>query len=59
MSIPIAHEDAATTRGKWTPDLISMKNLQTDQIGEIYMDTESKENESKAIGPHIIVLREN
>lgn len=58
MSIPDAHEDAATMGAMSMLDLMKRNNLKPDQIGKIYVGTESGVDEAKAIGTYIVGMLE-
>lgn len=58
MSIPDAHEDAATMGAMSVLDLMKRNDLLPDQIGKIYVGTESGVDEAKAIGTYIIGMLE-
>ena len=58
MSIPDAYEDAATMGAMSTLDLMKRNDLLPDQIGKIYVGTESGVDEAKAIGTYIIGMLE-
>lgn len=58
MSIPDAHEDAATMGAMSMLDLMKRNDLSPDQIGKIYVGTESGVDEAKAIGTYIIGMLE-
>ncbi|VVB63411.1 Hydroxymethylglutaryl-CoA synthase [uncultured archaeon] len=58
MSIPDAHEDAATMGAMSMLDLMKRNDLLPDQIGKIYVGTESGVDEAKAIGTYIIGMLE-
>lgn len=58
MSIPDAHEDAATMGAMSMLDLMRRNDLFPDQIGKIYVGTESGVDEAKAIGTYIIGMME-
>jgi hydroxymethylglutaryl-CoA synthase len=58
MSIPDAHEDAATMGAMSMLDLMRRNDLLPDQIGKIYVGTESGVDEAKAIGTYIIGMLE-
>ena len=58
MSIPDAHEDAATMGAMSMLDLMKRNDLLPDQIGKVYVGTESGVDEAKAIGTYIIGMLE-
>jgi hydroxymethylglutaryl-CoA synthase len=58
MSIPDVHEDAATMGAMSMLDLMKRNDLLPDQIGKIYVGTESGVDEAKAIGTYIIGMLE-
>lgn len=58
MSIPDVHEDAATMGAMSMLDLMRRNDLLPDQIGKIYVGTESGVDEAKAIGTYIIGMLE-
>lgn len=58
MSIPDAHEDAATMGAMSILDLMRRNNLLPNRIGKIYVGTESGVDEAKAIGTYIIGMLE-
>lgn len=58
MSIPDAHEDAATMGAMSLWELMKINRLLPEQIGKIYVGTESGVDEAKAIGTYIIGMLE-
>jgi hydroxymethylglutaryl-CoA synthase len=58
MGIPDVHEDAATMGAMSMLDLMRRNDLLPDQIGKIYVGTESGVDEAKAIGTYIIGMLE-
>ncbi len=58
MAIPDAHEDAATMAAMSLLELMKRANLQPEEIGKIYVGTESAVDEAKAIGTYIIGMLE-
>ena len=58
MSIPDAHEDAATMGAMSMLELMKRNDLLPDQIDKIYVGTESGVDEAKAIGTYIIGMLE-
>jgi len=58
MSIPDAHEDAATLGAMSMLNLMRRNDISPDQIGKIYVGTESGVDEAKAIGTYIIGMLE-
>lgn len=58
IAIPDAHEDAATMAAMSLLDLIQRNNLSPEEIGKIYVGTESGVDEAKAIGTYVIGMLE-
>lgn len=58
MAVPDAHEDAATMAAMSLLDLMRRSDLQPDEIGKVYVGTESSADESKAIGTYVIGMLE-
>jgi len=58
MAIPDAHEDAATMAAMALLDLMKRSDLKPEQIGKIYIGTESAVDEAKAIGTYVIGMLE-
>lgn len=59
MAIPDSHEDAATMAAMSIKDLMERNNLKPDQIGKIYVGTESGVDEAKAIGTYVVGMLGN
>lgn len=59
MAIPDAHEDAATMAAMSLLDLMRRNDLAPDQIGRIYIGTESAVDEAKAMGTYVIGMLED
>jgi len=58
MAVPDAHEDAATMAAMSLLDLMRRANLRPEDIGKIYVGTESAVDEAKAIGTYVIGMLE-
>jgi hydroxymethylglutaryl-CoA synthase len=58
MAVPDAHEDAATMAASSTLDLMRNNDLQPEEVGRIYIGTESGVDEAKAIGTYVIGMLE-
>lgn len=58
MAIPDAHEDAATMAAMSLLELMQRADLAPEEIGKIYVGTESGVDEAKAIGTYIIGMLE-
>jgi hydroxymethylglutaryl-CoA synthase len=58
MAIPDAHEDAATMAAMSVLKLMQRADLEPEQIGKIYVGTESAVDEAKAIGTYVIGMLE-
>ena len=58
MAIPDAHEDAATMAAMSLLNLMQRSDLHPDDIGKIYIGTESAVDEAKAIGTYVIGMLE-
>jgi len=58
MSIPDAHEDSATMGAMSLLDLMKRNDLLPEQIGKIYIGTESGVDEAKSMGTYIIGMLE-
>jgi hydroxymethylglutaryl-CoA synthase len=58
MAIPDAHEDAATMAAMSLWELMQRNRLQPQDIGKIYIGTESGVDEAKAIGTYVIGMLE-
>jgi hydroxymethylglutaryl-CoA synthase len=58
MAVPDAHEDAATMAAMSILDLMRRNCLHPEDIGRIYVGTESGVDEAKAIGTYIIGMLE-
>ncbi len=58
MAIPDAHEDAATMAAMSLLQLMRRNDLCPDEIGKIYIGTESAVDEAKAIGTYVIGMLE-
>lgn len=58
MAVPDAHEDAATMAAMSLLDLMRRNDLRPEEIGKIYIGTESAVDEAKAIGTYVIGMLE-
>jgi hydroxymethylglutaryl-CoA synthase len=58
MAVPDAHEDAATMAAMSLLDLMRRCDIQPEEIGKIYVGTESSADEAKAIGTYVIGMLE-
>ena len=58
MAIPDAHEDAASMAAMSLLDLMKRNNLKPDQVGRVYVGTESGVDEAKAIGTYVVGMLE-
>jgi hydroxymethylglutaryl-CoA synthase len=58
MAVPDAHEDAATMAAMSLLGLMQRNDLRPDEIGKIYVGTESGVDEAKAIGTYVIGMLE-
>lgn len=58
MAVPDFHEDAATMAAMSVLELMKRNELRPDQVGRIYVGTESGVDESKAIGTYVIGMLE-
>jgi len=58
MAVPDAHEDAATMAAMSVLELMKRNHLKPEQIGRIYLGTESGVDESKAMGTYVIGMLE-
>ena len=58
MAVPDAHEDAATMAAMSLLDLMQRADLRPEEIGKIYVGTESALDEAKAIGTYVIGMLE-
>lgn len=58
MAIPDAHEDAATMAAMSVHELMQRNSLRPQDIGKIYIGTESGVDEAKAIGTYVIGMLE-
>jgi hydroxymethylglutaryl-CoA synthase len=58
MAVPDAHEDAATFAATSTLDLMRNNDLLPEDVGRIYIGTESGVDEAKAIGTYVIGMLE-
>lgn len=58
MAIPDAHEDSATMAAQSALDLMKRNGLLPEQIGKIYIGTESGVDEAKAAGAYVIGMLE-
>jgi len=58
MSIPDAHEDAATMAASAVLELMKRSDIMPKDIGKIYMGTESAVDEAKAMGTYVIGMLE-
>lgn len=59
MAIPDAHEDAATMAAMSLLDLMRRSDLHPEEIGKIYVGTESAVDEAKAMGTYVIGMLES
>ena len=58
MAVPDAHEDAATMAAMSLLDLMRRTRLRPEDIGKIYVGTESALDEAKAMGTYVIGMME-
>ncbi len=58
MAVPDAHEDAATMAAMSLLDLMRRDDLRPEEIGKIYVGTESALDEAKAMGTGVIGMLE-
>jgi hydroxymethylglutaryl-CoA synthase len=58
MAVPDAHEDAATMAASSTLELMRKNDLMPEEVGRIYIGTESGVDEAKAIGTYVIGMLE-
>jgi hydroxymethylglutaryl-CoA synthase len=58
MAVPDAHEDAATMAAMSLLELMQRNDLWPEEIGKIYIGTESGVDEAKAIGTYVIGMLE-
>jgi hydroxymethylglutaryl-CoA synthase len=58
MAVPDAHEDAATMAAMSLLDLMRRDHLRPEEIGKIYVGTESALDEAKALGTYVIGMLE-
>ena len=58
MAVPDAHEDAATMAAMSLLDLMKRSHLRPEEIGKIYVGTESSADEAKAMGTYVIGMLE-
>jgi len=58
MAVADAHEDAATMAAMSLLQLMKRSGLQPEQIGKIYVGTESSADEAKAMGTYVIGMLE-
>ena len=58
MAVPDAHEDAATMAAMSLLDLMKRSQLRPEDIGKIYVGTESSADEAKAMGTYVIGMLE-
>jgi hydroxymethylglutaryl-CoA synthase len=58
MAVPDAHEDAATMAASSVLDLMRKNDLSAEEVGRIYIGTESGVDEAKAIGTYVIGMLE-
>ena len=58
MAVPDAHEDAATMAASSVLDLMRKNDLLPEEVGRIYIGTESGVDEAKAIGTYVIGMME-
>jgi hydroxymethylglutaryl-CoA synthase len=59
MAVADVHEDAATMAAMSLLDLMRRADLLPEEIGKIYVGTESAPDEAKAIGTYVIGMLEN
>lgn len=58
MAVPDRHEDAATMAAMSLLDLMKHSRLRPEEIGKIYVGTESALDEAKAMGTYVIGMLE-
>ncbi|MDD1761913.1 MAG: nucleoid-structuring protein H-NS [Methanothrix sp.] len=58
MAVPDAHEDAATMAAMSLLDLMKRSHIRPEEIGKIYVGTESSTDEAKAMGTYVIGMLE-
>ncbi|HII06339.1 MAG TPA: nucleoid-structuring protein H-NS [Methanotrichaceae archaeon] len=58
MAVPDAHEDAATMAASSVLELMRKNDLSPEEVGRIYIGTESGVDEAKAIGTYVIGMLE-
>jgi hydroxymethylglutaryl-CoA synthase len=58
MAVPDAHEDAVTMAAMSLFDLMRRADLRPEEIGKIYVGTESAPDEAKAMGTYVIGMLE-
>ncbi len=58
MAVPDAHEDAATMAASSVLELMRKNDLLPEEVGRIYVGTESGVDEAKAIGTYVIGMLE-
>lgn len=58
MAVPDAHEDTATMAAQSMLELMQRNSLSPEEIGRIYIGTESGVDEAKAIGTYVIGMLE-
>jgi len=58
MAVPDAHEDAATMAASSVLELMRRNNLLPEDVGKIYIGTESGVDEAKAIGTYVVGMLE-
>ncbi len=58
MAVPDAHEDAATMAASSVLELMKRNDLSPEEVGRIYIGTESGVDEAKAIGTYVIGMLE-
>lgn len=58
MSIPDAHEDAATMAANAVLELMKRSDTRPKDVGKIYLGTESAVDEAKAMGTYVIGMLE-
>ncbi len=58
MAVPDAHEDAATMAASSALELMQKNDLLPEEVGRIYIGTESGVDEAKAIGTYVIGMLE-
>lgn len=58
MGVPDSHEDAATMAAMSLLELMKRNDLAPEEIGKIYIGTESAVDEAKAIGTYVIGMLE-